>query len=89
MSTTTAHTTQRSTLWLLASLYVSQSLGVGFFFVALAGVLRERGAPLEVIGLISALGLVRACKFLWARWSTATAPHDTATTAAGYWSCSP
>ncbi len=27
MSTTTAHTTQRSTLWLLASLYVSQSLG--------------------------------------------------------------
>lgn len=57
---------RRSTFLLLGGLYVSQSLGVGFFLIALTAILRERGVGLEQIGLINALGLVWAIKFLWA-----------------------
>lgn len=57
---------RRSTFLLLGGLYVSQFLGVGFFLIALTAILRERGVGLEQIGLINALGLVWAIKFLWA-----------------------
>ncbi len=51
---------------LLASLYTTQYLGLGFFVVALAAILRERGAPLETVGLAYMLGLVWPLKALWA-----------------------
>lgn len=57
--------TRRGTFALLASLYVSQFLGVGFFFTALVAILRDRGVPLEQLAVIQALGLVWAVKFLW------------------------
>lgn len=63
---TTATTSRRSTFALLGSLYVSQFLGVAFFFTALAVILRERGASLEQIGLLQLIGLPWALKFLWA-----------------------
>ncbi|AHF03940.1 MFS transporter [Marichromatium purpuratum 984] len=58
--------TPRSTWWLLTSLYTTQYLGLGFFVVALAALLREQGAPLDQISLVYMLGLVWALKFLWA-----------------------
>lgn len=58
--------TRRSTFALLSGLYVSQYLGIGFFFIALPAILRARGVALEVIGLVQALGLTWALKFLWA-----------------------
>lgn len=51
---------------LLGSLYTTQYLGLGFFVVALAALLRERGAPLETVGLAYMLGLVWPLKALWA-----------------------
>lgn len=53
---------------LLASLYTTQYLGLGFFVVALAAILRDRGAPLETVGLAYMLGLVWPLKALWAPW---------------------
>ncbi len=56
-----------SSAWaLLASLYVTQYLGMSFFVVALVTILREQGASLERISLIYLLGMVAACRFLWA-----------------------
>ena len=55
-----------STWMLLGGLYVTQYLGVSFFLVALVTILREQGASLERISLIYLLGMVAACKFLWA-----------------------
>ena len=54
------------TLSLLAGLYVSQFLGVGFFYTALAAILRDRGASLEQLGTIQAVGLIWALKVFWA-----------------------
>lgn len=51
---------------LIATLYVSQALPVGFFVIALPVVLREYGAGLETISLFSALALAWVFKFLWA-----------------------
>lgn len=51
---------------LLGSLYTTQYLGLGFFVVALGALLRERGAPLETVGLAYMLGLVWPLKALWA-----------------------
>ena len=56
----------RIKLVLLASLYVSQAIPLGFFTVALPAILRRQGRPLEQIGLVSALALPWLLKFLWA-----------------------
>lgn len=51
---------------LFLPLYMSQYLGIGFLFTALAAIARERGGDLEEIGVIYVLGMVWAVKFLWA-----------------------
>lgn len=56
----------RGRLLLLALLYVAQALPLGFFVVALPAILRERGVPLERIGLLGALALPFLLKFAWA-----------------------
>ena len=56
----------RPHLWLIAALYVSQAVPLGFFTIALPAILRRRGASLETIGLISALALPFLLKPLWA-----------------------
>ncbi|MBK1708931.1 MFS transporter [Marichromatium gracile] len=66
MNDPTRTKTPRSTWWLLASLYTTQYLGLGFFVIALAALLREQGAPLDQISLVYMLGLLWALKFLWA-----------------------
>ena len=43
---------------LLASLYSTQFLGLMFFVVAMAAILRERGASLDTIGLVYLLSLI-------------------------------
>lgn len=56
----------RSPVPMLSALWISQYIGVGFFFVALSGILREEGVSLERIAIIQALGAAWALKFLWA-----------------------
>lgn len=51
---------------LIASLYVSQAIPLGFFVVALPAILRQRGTSLETVSLFSALALPWLIKFLWA-----------------------
>ncbi|WAC26637.1 MFS transporter [Ancylobacter sp. SL191] len=51
---------------LLASLYTTQYLGLGFFVVALVAILRQRGAGLDTVSLVYMLGLVWPLKALWA-----------------------
>lgn len=51
---------------LLASLYVTQFLALGFFFIALMVILRQEGAPLDHLSIIPLLGLVWVVKVLWA-----------------------
>ena len=51
---------------LLASLYTSQFLPLGFFYIALTAVLRREGISLERIGLIHLLALLWVLKSLWA-----------------------
>jgi MFS transporter, PAT family, beta-lactamase induction signal transducer AmpG len=66
-------------LTLLATLYVSQAVPLGFFIVAMPAILRSRGLPLERIGLLSALAAPFLLKFLWAplldRWGSARYGH--------------
>lgn len=66
-------------LTLLATLYVSQAVPLGFFIVAMPAILRSRGLPLERIGLLSALAAPFLLKFLWAplldRWGSARHGH--------------
>ena len=57
---------QRSKYALLASLYITQYLGFGFFFTALVAILRQQGVPLEQLSAIYILGLFWILKFLWA-----------------------
>lgn len=57
---------KRRTFALLAGLYVSQYLGIGFFYTALVAILRERGAALDQLGAVQILGFVWAAKVLWA-----------------------
>ena len=52
--------------WLLASLYTSQFLPLGFFFFALIAILRQQGASLERIGFIYLLAVLWVLKSLWA-----------------------
>ena len=51
---------------LIALLYVSQSIPLGFFIVAMPAILRERGLSLEHVGLLSVIALPWLIKFLWA-----------------------
>ncbi len=51
---------------LIAALYVSQAIPVGFFVIALPAILRESGARLETVSLFGALALAWVFKFLWA-----------------------
>lgn len=55
-----------SRLLLLALLYVSQALPLGFFVIAMPAILRSRGMSLEQVGLLGALALPFLLKFLWA-----------------------
>lgn len=51
---------------LLTALYFSQGLPFGFFDKALPVIARSQGVSLELIGMLSALSLPWALKFLWA-----------------------
>lgn len=51
---------------LLTSLYITQFLPIGFFFVALIAILREQGASLEQLSVIYLIGMFWVFKFLWA-----------------------
>ena len=57
----------------VASLYVTQYLGVGFLSTGLLGIARQQGLTLTDLALITQLGMVWALKFLWApavdRWA--------------------
>jgi MFS family permease len=54
-------------IWLLlASLYVTQFVGLSFFWIALVVIMRRQGVPMERLGVIYLLGLFWAFKFLWA-----------------------
>ena len=68
METTAEQMTRKplSTWLLLASLYMTQNLGLGFFWIALVAIMRRQGIPLEQLGVIYLLGLFWAVKFLWA-----------------------
>lgn len=52
--------------FLIASLYVSQAIPLGFFIVAMPAILRREGLGLEGVGLMSALAVPWLLKFLWA-----------------------
>lgn len=65
-STTKASLRPRSKFVLLSCLYTSQFLPSAFFFRALPIFLRQQGASLQVIGLMSLLTLPWILKFLWA-----------------------
>lgn len=51
---------------LLASLYTTQYLGLGFLVVALVAIMMEQGASLEQVGMVYMLGMVWPFKFIWA-----------------------
>lgn len=51
---------------LIATLYVSQAVPLGFFTVAVPAILRREGLGLESVGLLSALAMPWLLKFLWA-----------------------
>ena len=58
---------KRLNIWLLLSgLYITQHLGLGFFWIALVAIMRGQGVPLERLGVIYLLGLFWVVKFLWA-----------------------
>ena len=63
-----AKTDNRQGLLLTAvgGLYVTQGIPVGFSMVALPAILRQAGAPLEVVGMASMTMLPWLLKFLWA-----------------------
>lgn len=54
------------TIAALAGLYTGQSILGGIAFIALPSVLRERGLPLDAIGLIYLVSLPWALKIVWA-----------------------
>jgi predicted MFS family arabinose efflux permease len=49
----------------LAVLYGSQFLALGFFYYALAAVLRKHGVPLAQIGLLQLLAVFQVIRFAW------------------------
>jgi predicted MFS family arabinose efflux permease len=64
---------------LVAALYGSQFIPLAFFLYGLSAVLRERGVPLERIGLIQLVALTWVVKFAWAplvdRWGSRRFGH--------------
>ncbi|WP_072042064.1 MFS transporter [Nigerium massiliense] len=56
----------RKVLPLVTSLYVTQYLGVGFIYVGLTAMLRQRGVALESLAAVGLAGIVWALKPLWA-----------------------
>ena len=65
-SADSSHLRPHTKFILLSSLYTSQFLPSAFFFRALPIFMRQEGASLEVIGLLSLLTLPWMLKFLWA-----------------------
>ncbi|MEM7533210.1 MAG: MFS transporter [Chloroflexota bacterium] len=63
---TLSNRAQRHKMVLLAGLYITQFLGLGFILTAVPTIMRENGASLDEIGIIYALGLIWSIKFLWA-----------------------
>ncbi|WP_319380880.1 MFS transporter [Thiomicrorhabdus sp.] len=61
-----AEKTSLQNWFLLTSLYITQYLPLGFFFVALIAILRQQGTPLEQLSLIYFIGMFWVFKFLWA-----------------------
>jgi len=57
---------QRHKMVLLAGLYITQFLGLGFIITAVPTIMRENGASLDDIAWIYMLGLIWAIKFMWA-----------------------
>lgn len=57
-------TSRRMTM--IAALYVSQAIPLGFFIIALPAILRREGLDLERLGLLSVLAVPWLLKFLWA-----------------------
>ncbi|MEM9281700.1 MAG: MFS transporter [Verrucomicrobiota bacterium] len=56
----------RTPFGLLASLYISQSVPLGFFIIALPAIARSEGLSLELVGLLQTLAFPFLIKFLWA-----------------------
>lgn len=71
--------TERSPLPLVSSLYVTQYLGVGFIYVGLTAMMRQRGVSLEGLAAMSFAGTAWALKPLWAplvdRWGRTGRGH--------------
>ncbi len=55
------------TVLAVGGVYVGQSLLGGLVFIALPGILRERGLPLDLVGLVSLVSLPWALKILWSQ----------------------
>src|SRR5215213_11653290 len=51
---------------LIATLYVSQAIPLGFFIVAIPAILRWQGLSLRGVGMLSAIAFPWLIKFLWA-----------------------
>lgn len=57
---------RRGRYGVLATLYVTQFVGIGFLTTGLVGILRDGGTSLSTLALVQLLGLVWPVKFLWA-----------------------
>ncbi|HUQ55225.1 MFS transporter [Lentzea sp.] len=57
---------RRDTFRLLGMLQAGQYLPINFIYMALVVILRDRGASLSQIALVSSVGLLFSVKFLWA-----------------------
>ncbi|MEM6278717.1 MAG: MFS transporter [Verrucomicrobiota bacterium] len=57
---------RKTPLGLLGALYVSQSVPLGFFIIALPAIARVEGLSLERVGLLQTLAFPFLLKFLWA-----------------------
>lgn len=67
MTTTTAPATSRRRRFaLIATLYCTQNLSLGFFVYAFLTIAQARGVPLAAIGAAGGLATLLALKFLWA-----------------------
>jgi MFS transporter, PAT family, beta-lactamase induction signal transducer AmpG len=51
---------------LIATLYISQAIPLGFFIVAVPAILRAQGLPLTRVGMLSTIAFPWLIKFLWA-----------------------
>lgn len=60
--------TSRQKLSLVASLYVSQAIPLGFFLTALPVILRQGGLPHETVGLFAMVAMPWILKWAWAPW---------------------